>query len=102
MHGVAKLPSAAVNTGRSVLQGSPGLAQRIIAKAIKQDMNTPESVGQTIAEAHANGVPMALGDTGENVRGLLAASSRSSGVGRTIVRDALEERQAGLAKSPMS
>jgi hypothetical protein len=97
MHGVAKLPSAAVNTGRSVLQGSPGLAQRIIAKAIKQDMNTPESVGQTIAEAHANGVPMALGDTGENVRGLLAASSRSSGVGRTIVRDALEERQAGLA-----
>jgi hypothetical protein len=95
--GVSKLPVAAVNAGKSVLEGSPGLARRIIAKAIKDDMNTPESVGQAISEAHANDVPMALGDTGENVRGLLASSSRASGVGRTIVRDALEERQGALA-----
>jgi hypothetical protein len=95
--GVSRLPLAAADVGKSVLQGSPGLARRIIAKAIKEDMNTPESVGTSIAEAQANDVPMALGDTGENVRGLMAASSRASGVGRTIVRDALETRQAALA-----
>jgi hypothetical protein len=89
--------SSAVRGGASVLQGSPGLARRIIAKAIKEDMNTPESAGQMISEAQGNGVPMTLGDTGENVRGLLAASSRASGMGRTIVRDALEERQSALA-----
>lgn len=83
--------------GKSVLQGSPGLARRIIAKAIKDDLNTPASVGTDIAAAHANDVPMALADTGENARGLLAAASRSSGVARTVARDALEERQAGLA-----
>lgn len=93
----AKLPVAGYRVGKTVLQGSPGLARRIIAKAIKDDANTPDDVGQAISEAHANGVPMALGDTGENVRGLLAASSRASGMGRTIVRDALETRQAALA-----
>jgi cellobiose-specific phosphotransferase system component IIA len=49
-----------------------------------------------MSEAQANGVPMMLADTGENARGLLAASARASGRGRTIARDALEERQAGL------
>lgn len=94
--GVSKLPVAAADVSKSVLQGSPGLARRIIAKAIREDMNTPESVGDAISDAHTNGVPMALGDTGENVRGLLAASSRASGIGRTVVRDALESRQAAL------
>jgi hypothetical protein len=93
----AKLPVAGYRAGKTVLEGSPGIARRIIAKAIKNDANTPDSVGQAISEAQANGVPLALGDTGENMRGLLAASSRASGVGRTVVRDALETRQAGLA-----
>jgi hypothetical protein len=46
---------------------------------------------------HANDVPMMLADTGENARGLLAAAGRTSGPARTITRDALETRQAGLA-----
>jgi hypothetical protein len=95
--GMAKLPVTVADAGKSVLQGSPGLAKRIIAKAIKDDANTPDSVGQMITDAHGNNVPLALGDTGENVRGLMAASARASGVGRTVVRDALTERQAGLA-----
>lgn len=94
---VAKLPVASYRVGQTVLTGSPGLARRIIAKAIKDDANMPETVGQDIAAAHANDVPMALADTGENTRGLLAATSRTSGMARTIARDALEERQAGLA-----
>jgi hypothetical protein len=95
--GVAKIPVAAANMGKTVLEGSPGLARRIIAKAIKDDAHTPESIGQSITESQANDVPAALGDQGENLRGLMAASSRASGVGRTIVRDALETRQAALA-----
>lgn len=97
LKGVAKTGAALVNTGKSVLEGSPGLARRIVAKAIAEDANTPESVGADMAAAHANGVPMALADTGENVRGLLAAASRSSGGARTVARDALSERQAELA-----
>lgn len=93
----AKAPAALIGAGKSVMEGSPGLARRIISSAIKQDTNTPESVGTAISEAQANGVPMALGDTGENARGLLAASARASGIGRTVVRDALEDRQSQLA-----
>ncbi len=92
-----KIPAAGYNGVRTILEGSPGTARSIIAKAIKDDANTPSSVGADIAAAHANDVPMALGDTGENVRGLMAASSRSSGMARTITRDALENRQADLA-----
>jgi hypothetical protein len=43
--GVAKIPVAAANMGKTVLEGSPGLARRIIAKAIKDDAHTPESIG---------------------------------------------------------
>jgi hypothetical protein len=94
---VSKVPLAGYRAAKTVLTGSPDLARKIIAKAIKSDLNTPESVGADMAAAHANDVPMALADTGENARGLLAATSRTSGVARTIARDALEERQAGLA-----
>jgi hypothetical protein len=48
--------------------------------------------------AQANDVPMMLADTGENARGLLAAATRTSGPARTLARDALENRQAGLAE----
>lgn len=92
-----KVPVAGYRAAASVLRGAPGQARRIIAKAIEDDANTPANMGQDIADAQANDVPMALGDTGENVRGLLAAASRKSGLGRTIARDALETRQAELA-----
>jgi hypothetical protein len=91
------VPGLVKEGAKTVLEGSQGLARRIIARAIKDDANTPETVAQDIAAAHANDVPMALADTGENARGLLAAASRSSGMARTVARDALEERQAQLA-----
>jgi hypothetical protein len=94
---VVKAPVALFDAAKSVLADSPGAARRIIAKAIEADQNTPASVGADVASAHANGVPAMIADTGENTRGLLAAASRSSGVARTVARDALDERQAGLA-----
>jgi hypothetical protein len=93
-----KAPLAAYDAAKSVLQGSPGLARRIVAKAIKADENTPASVGADMMAAHGNDVPMMLADSGENTRGLLAAAGRSSGPARTLARDALETRQAGLAE----
>jgi hypothetical protein len=92
-----KVPGMLYRAGESVLGASPNLARKIIANAIEADANTPQQVGQAISDANANGVPMMIADTGENVRGLLAASGRTSGPARTLARDALEERQAGLA-----
>lgn len=95
--GAVALPGLVRDGAQTVLQGSPGLARKIISRAISDDANTPDSVASDIAAAHSNNVPMALADTGENARGLLAAASRSSGMARTVARDALEERQSGLA-----
>jgi len=92
-----KVPVALFDAAKSVLADNPGAARRIISKAIAADQNTPASVGADVAAAQANGVPAMIADTGENARGLLAAASRSSGVARTVARDALDERQAGLA-----
>lgn len=95
--GALAVPGLIKGGAQTVMEGSPGLARKIISRAIKDDANTPETVANDIAAAHSNNVPMALADTGENVRGLLAASSRASGMARTVARDALEERQSGLA-----
>lgn len=88
---------SALDAGRTMAGRNPDLARRTIAEAIADDANTPIGVGTQMAEAQANGVPMMLADTGENVRGLLAAASRSSGPARTLARDALETRQGGMA-----
>jgi hypothetical protein len=92
-----KVPSAIYQAGKSVLSESPSMARRIISRAIEADQNTPASVAGRVAAANSNDVPMTIADTGENVRGLLAAASRASGPARTVARDALENRQAGLA-----
>ena len=93
-----KVPGAITSATKSVLGSNPDLARRIVTKAIAADENTAASVGHDIMAAQANDVPMMLADTGENARGTLAAATRSSGPARTIARDALEERQAGLAE----
>jgi hypothetical protein len=91
-----KAPGAILRAKETVLNGSPGLARRIISKAIDADENTARGVAAQMTDAKANGVPMMLADTGDNARGLLAASARAPGPARTAARDALEQRQAGL------
>jgi hypothetical protein len=93
-----RAPGAAVQAGRTVLGGSPDLARRIISKAIEADGKTSAEVGTEMGAAHANAVPYMLADTGDNARGLLAASVRTPGPARTLARNALEERQAGLGE----
>jgi hypothetical protein len=94
---LARVPGAIYNAGKTVLGASPDLARRIVAKAIKADQNAPADVAKAITAANSNDVPMMIADTGENVRGLLSASARTSGPARTVARDALEERQGQLA-----
>jgi hypothetical protein len=93
---VLKAPGA-VKAVADRLFGGEGRARAIIAKAFQDDEKTAGDIGRAVSDAQANGVPMMLADTGENARSALAAAARSSGPARTIARDALEERQAGLA-----
>lgn len=75
---------------------NPEVAPRAVGQAIDYDASTPRLVAQQMQEAQANGVPAMIADSGENARGLLAASARAPGRARTVAGSALDERQAGL------
>ncbi len=75
---------------------NPDLAPRTVSQAFTNDSNTPFGVGRQMYEAHNNGVPMMPADTGDNARGMLAATARAPGPARTLTRDALTQRQEGL------
>lgn len=85
------------NAGRTLAGRNPNVARGAVAEAIEADANTPRLIGQQMSEAQANGVPYMIADSGDNARGLLAASVRAPGSGRTLARDALEQRQEGLS-----
>ena len=68
-------------------------ALQIITEKLKQDKNTADKVGEIIDEARARGVPLAIGDTGENIRGLTSSMARKPGENRTIVMKAVDDRQ---------
>lgn len=87
---------------RTVMGENPDLSRRIVSEAIAADnpgnLNPIARVSGQMADAHANGVPGILADTGDNVRGLLAANARRAGPARTLARDALDARQNGMAE----
>lgn len=87
---------------RTVMGENPSLARQIIAGDIAADdargFNPVARVSGQLADAHANDVPAMLADTGDNVRGRLAAAARASGPTRTAARDALDARQAGMVE----
>lgn len=96
--GVVQAGRAIGETVRNVSGNNPNLARQAISRAIADDGNTPAGVGSQITQARSDGVPMMLADTGDNARGLLAASARAPGPARTLARDALDERQVGLGE----
>jgi len=81
---------------KSVFEGAPELANRVVYTAIKADGNTPRDVGRMAGAANENGVPFMVADSGENARGLMSASARAPGPGRTKAIGALDERQGAL------
>lgn len=82
---------------RTITGNDPTLSRRIIGDAIEADVNTPSGVGAEMARAQSDDVPYMIADSGDNARGLLAASARVPGQARTLARTALEDRQGGLA-----
>jgi hypothetical protein len=58
-------------------------------------MVAPSAAAARMAEGNANGVPLALMDQGDNLRGLAGSLSRRPGASRTLVREAVIDRQAG-------
>lgn len=98
------LPSAAQAGGAtakavgSIFAKTPELAKRVAYKAIRADGNTADDVGRMAAEANESGVPFMPADSGENARGLLAATARAPGAGRTKATEALDARQNALGE----
>ncbi len=76
-------------------KGPQAAAPKMIADAIRADGLSPAALGQGIGEAQARGVPLALMDMGDNLRGLAASVGRKPGPSRTIIRDAAISRQEG-------
>ncbi|MES2497126.1 MAG: hypothetical protein V4618_13515 [Pseudomonadota bacterium] len=87
------------------LQNTPDpmpAVRRIIEKTLAAQGTSPRAAGRMIDEARARGVPMALMDTGDEMRGLASALSRKPGPGRTIMRDAAIARQEGQGERVQS
>lgn len=82
--------------GRMTGRG-PGVAPQMISDALQSDGISPRAATAMINEAQARGVPLALADVGDNMRGLAASVGRQPGPSRTIVRDMAVGRQEGQA-----
>lgn len=80
--------------GRLVGRDTDGLARQIVGETLQADNATPAQLGRRLIDASERGTPLALADTGENVRGLLASVSRRPGPARPLARDMVEARQA--------
>lgn len=78
-------------------KGPSGVAPKLIAEALEADGLTPRAAGEIVDAAQARGVPLALSDVGDNVRGMAASVGRQPGPSRTIVRDMAVGRQEAQA-----
>lgn len=80
---------------RRLVTGGEGLAAQRVAEAMQADNLTPRVAGSMMDNARANGVPSMLADQGENLQRLAGAVYRKPGDSRSLVADALRNRQMG-------
>jgi hypothetical protein len=85
--------SPVVGGVKRLVTGGEGLAAQRVMEALQADNSSPVDAGRLMDAARGRGVPRMLADTGENTRRLVGAVYRQPGSGRTIVRDALTNRQ---------
>lgn len=78
---------------RFIGAGNSDLPQQLVGEAIRADANTAAGVGRQLSEASDRGVPLAIADTGDNARGLLASVTRRPGPGRQATRAVIDQRQ---------
>ncbi len=89
--GPAKAAGKAIRGAANAM--APKTPGSIIANALTDQGTTPAEAGAMIQAGQAKGVPLALMDTGDEMRGLAGSLSRKPGPSRTIVRDAVIPRQ---------
>jgi hypothetical protein len=80
---------------KTAAQKAEGLGRKVVAKAMVDDAVTPLAAGKALNEAHGRGVPLVLGDMGDNLRGLTGSLSRKPGTPRRLVQAMVDSRQAG-------
>lgn len=78
---------------RRMAGGDSSLPSQIIGEALDADGVEAAAIGQRLREAAERGSPLAVGDTGENARSLLASVGRHPGTSRTTTRDTVVTRQ---------
>lgn len=78
---------------RLIGAGNSDLPQQLVGEAIRADANTAAGVGRRLTEAAERGTPLAIADTGDNARGLLASVTRRPGPGRQATRALVDQRQ---------
>jgi hypothetical protein len=73
-----------------------GFAQSQVARAVHESGQTPQALGQQVADANAAGQPFTLADAlGNPGQRMLSTVARAPGEGRTAAVQFLEGRQAG-------
>ncbi len=76
-----------------------GFANSQIARAVHESGQTPQQLGQTVADANAEGTPMTLADAlGNPGQRMLSTVTRAPGEGRTQAVEFLNNRQAGQGR----
>lgn len=91
----AKMVERPVRAAADFISPRSGVGREVVARAMDQDNISPRVAGEMIQQAQDRGVPLALMDLGDNLRGLAGAVSRKPGKSRTLVRDSVIGRQAG-------
>ncbi|HEV2122191.1 MAG TPA: hypothetical protein VGW38_05375, partial [Chloroflexota bacterium] len=94
---VGQAASAVARGAGDAVSGARGLADRVVFKAIRADGNDAAALGRQVNEAGETGVPYMPADSGENARGLMSASARAPGPGRTSAINAVDARQNDFA-----
>jgi hypothetical protein len=84
-----------IRAGFDFMRPRNGVGRELVSRAMREDMVAPSAAAARMTEGNANGVPLALMDQGDNLRGLAGSLSRRPGASRTLVREAVIDRQAG-------
>lgn len=91
----AKMVERPIRAAADFISPRSGVGREVVARAMDQDNLSPRVAGEMVQQAHERGVPLAIMDLGDNLRGLAGAVSRKPGKSRTMVRDSVVGRQAG-------
>lgn len=87
------LTTPAVGVARRAAGRDPNVAVNQVSRSLADDGLTPRAAAAKIEAARSRGVPMAIADTGENSRELLASVGRARGESRSIVKREVGARQ---------